>query len=95
MVQAMYLSMGKHHDYRDALRAVNAPVLVLHGGDDILPERTSQEYAALMPNAKFQLLQAAPAKAGSKAGHFLFDDQPEAFAQAVESFLAPTAGKPK
>ena len=88
MVQAMYVSMGKRHDYREALRAVKAPVLVLHGGDDILPESNSREYAALMPNARFQLLQVAPGKPGSQAGHFLFDDQPEAFTRAVEIFLA-------
>ncbi len=95
MVQAMYVSMGKRHDYRDALRALNAPVLVLHGGDDILPESTSREYAALMPNAKFQLLRAVPAKPGGMAGHFLFDDQPQAVAREVETFLAPMAGKTK
>lgn len=91
MVQAMYLSMGKRHDYRGSLRVVTAPVLVLHGGDDMLPETTSREYAALLPKAKFQLLQAAP---GHRAGHFLFDDQPAAFAQAVDTFLA-TAGSRK
>lgn len=83
MVQALYLSMGQRHDYRAALRRVTAPTLVLHGADDFLPD--CGQYAEGMPNARAQVI-AAPA--GGKAGHFLFNDQPELFGQAVQSFLA-------
>ncbi len=35
MPLAVYLSMGRRHDYRDAFRKVAAPVLVIHGRDDL------------------------------------------------------------
>ncbi len=79
MVQALYLSMGRKHDYRSALRAVNAPVLVLHGGLDIQPQAASALYAQVLPNAELRVVP--------EAGHFLFADAPEQFATIVDEFL--------
>ena len=79
MVQAMYLSMGMQHDYRPALKTVKAPVLVLHGEQDLQPVAASQAYAGAFPNAQFQTIK--------NAGHFVYADQPAAFAQAVAGFL--------
>jgi proline iminopeptidase len=80
MVQAIYLGMGTRHDYRPALKAVTAPVLVLHGANDLQPEAASRLYADALPHASFQVI--------SGATHFMFAEQPEAFAAAVASFLA-------
>jgi proline iminopeptidase len=80
MVQAMYMSMGVKHDYRAALKQVNAPVLVIHGDKDLQPEKASRMYADAFPNADFRIIQ--------NAGHFSFQDQPEAFALAVSEFLS-------
>ena len=79
MVQAMYMSMGRKHDYRAALKSVTAPVLVIHGDKDLQPEKASQMYADAFPNAKFQIIQ--------NASHFAFSEQPEAFARVVNEFL--------
>jgi proline iminopeptidase len=79
MVQAMYFSMGQRHDYRDALQAVNAPVLVIHGAEDLQPGETSRVYADAFPNAEFQVIE--------KAGHFAFEEQPAIFADIVAGFL--------
>jgi proline iminopeptidase len=79
MVQAMYFSMGLRHDYRDALRAVNAPVLVIHGADDLQSEETTRVYADTFPNARFQVID--------EAGHFAFEEQPTIFADTVAGFL--------
>jgi proline iminopeptidase len=79
MVQAMYLSMGRRHDYRAALGAVRVPALVVHGESDLMPERVSRMYAECLPNARLRVVQA---------GHFPFDERPEAFAEAVNDFLA-------
>jgi proline iminopeptidase len=79
MVQAMYLSMGRRHDYRDALHKVNAPVLVLHGDRDLQTEEASRLYAEHFPNARFETI--------NRAGHFAYADQPEIFAVKVGSFL--------
>ena len=79
MVHAMYISMGQRHDYRAALKSVNAPVLVIHGDKDLQPEQASRIYADAFPNAEFRVIP--------NAGHFVFNDQPEAFANVVGAFL--------
>ena len=80
MVQAMYFSMGQRHDYRPALKAVTAPVLVLHGANDLPPEAASRMYAQAFPNAQLKVI--------TEATHFPFEEQPEAFGAAVEKFLS-------
>jgi proline iminopeptidase len=79
MVWAMYVSMGTRHDYRGALKNVKAPVLVLHGAEDLQTEAASRGYVDAFPNARFQVIE--------HAGHFAFDEQPTAFAAAVGAFL--------
>jgi proline iminopeptidase len=80
MTHAMYLSMGTRHDYRQALKVVDAPVLVIHGTNDLQPEVTSRVYAELFPNTQFQTIE--------NAGHFPFYTHPEEFAEAAGQFLA-------
>jgi proline iminopeptidase len=79
MVQGMYLSMGVRHDYRAALAAVEAPVLVLHGMNDPQPEAVGRMYADAFPNASLQTL--------GNAGHFMFVEQPDLFAFVIGQFL--------
>lgn len=80
MVWGMYMSMGQRHDYRGTLKTVDAPVLVIHGADDLQSEAASRQYADLFPNAEFVVIQ--------DASHFSFNQQPEQFAQIVGEFLA-------
>ena len=86
MVQALYFSMGKRHDYRPALKQVQAPALVIHGEGDLAPERVSRMYAECLPNSRLHVLKGER----SAAGHFPFSTQPEAFAKVVGEFLAAT-----
>jgi len=78
---AVFLGMGKHHDYSAALRAVKAPVLVIHGANDLQPEAASRNFAALFSNSRFVSVEGA--------GHFVFNDRPEEFAAVVRNFLDP------
>jgi pimeloyl-ACP methyl ester carboxylesterase len=71
--------MGQRHDYSQALRTVNVPVLVIHGADDLQSESASRLYAEAFPNAEFAVIQ--------NASHFSFEEQPEQFAQLVEEFI--------
>jgi len=80
VVQAMYLSMGRWHDYRDPLRRVPAPVLVIHGGRDFQTEAESRMYAESFPHARFVAMR--------DAGHFPFTERPEEFAAITGRFLS-------
>ena len=84
MVQAMYLSMGRWHDYREALRKVTAPVLVIHGARDLQTEAESRAYAQCFPHARFVVIP--------DAGHFPFAGQPDEFASAAGQFLRELNG---
>ncbi len=79
MTLAVYLSMGRRHDWRAPLARVTAPVLVLHGADDLQPESRSRAFAALFPHARFEVIPGA--------GHFSFDQQPREFAARLVQFL--------
>jgi len=79
MVWAMYVSMGTRHDYRGALKDVKAPMLVVHGADDLQPEEASRIYVDAFPNARFHVTEDAT--------HFSFYEQPEEFAAVVGEFL--------
>ncbi|RMF79837.1 MAG: alpha/beta hydrolase [Planctomycetota bacterium] len=79
MPVAAYFSMGLRHDYRAALREVAAPTLVLHGSDDLQPRAVSERYAQLIPFSELRVIAGA--------GHMLFDDRPEEFAETVRGFL--------
>jgi proline iminopeptidase len=79
MVQGMYFSMGMRHDYRAAMKAVTAPVLVVHGEKDLQPEAWSREFAAAFPKARVTVIR--------NAGHFVFYDRPDEFAAEVGKFF--------
>ena len=78
---AAYIGMGKHHDYTAAFRGVTAPVLVIHGGNDLQSEETSRAFGTLFPNSRFVAIPGA--------SHFVFNDRPAEFAAAVRGFLDP------
>ena len=71
-----------HKDRGKALADVDAPVLVIHGADDLQSESASRLYSDAFPNAEFVVIQ--------KASHFSSEQQPEQFAQIVSEFLATT-----
>jgi len=82
MAQAMYFSMGRRHDYRNALKNVKAPVLIIHGERDLQPETASRIYADCFPNSKFHVIE--------NAGHFPYSEQPEQLSIAIKNFLNET-----
>jgi len=80
MVWAQYFSMGQRHDYRSALRGVNAPVLIIHGENDLQSEAASRLYAEAFPNAEIVVIE--------NAGHFSFEERPDVFADVVWEFIS-------
>jgi pimeloyl-ACP methyl ester carboxylesterase len=72
--------VGKRYDYRNGLRTVEAPVLVVRGAEDVFRSGgAGRAYAEVVPNDEVRLVEGA--------GQFPFYSQPEAFAQVVREFL--------
>lgn len=80
MPQAVYISMGRKHDWRRAVAGVRVPVLVLHGERDLQPLEASRAFAAAFPNAEVRVIAGA--------SHFAHLERPAAYAEAVRGFLA-------
>ena len=72
------------YDWRDRLRGLPVPTLVIHGEEDLVPVETARETVALLGNATLELLPGA--------GHLPFWEAPEPFFALVERFLgAPSS----
>lgn len=67
-------------DWREELRHVTAPALVVHGSSDVIPIDSSREWAAALPNARLAVLDGI--------GHFPYLEAPEQFFPTVNTFLA-------
>ena len=78
-VHALYLSLGMKYDLREYVKRIQAPVLVIHGARDIQPEAASRQYAALVQNGIFKVIEGA--------SHFAPEETPEEFASAIRDFL--------
>ncbi len=76
---ACFLSMGMKHDYSEAYRRVQAPVLVLHGANDLQPESVTKALASYFPNSRYVRIEGA--------AHFIYDERPQEFAAEVRRFL--------
>jgi pimeloyl-ACP methyl ester carboxylesterase len=66
-------------DWRDSIRAVGRPRLVVHGREDGIPLSGARAWVEGDPQARLLVL--------SPAGHFPFLEQPEPFFEAVDAFL--------
>lgn len=69
-------------DLWSAMRAVPTPTLLLYGShSNVVTPELAARLGATMPACTVERIE--------NAGHALFTDQPEAFAESVERFLAP------
>ncbi len=67
-------------DWRDSLRDMSAPTLVIHGTADPIPLDAAREWAATLPNARILLMDGV--------GHFPYLEAPDRFFPAVREFAA-------
>jgi len=80
-VAAASRGMALRADATDLLAGITCPTLVIVGEQDVVtPPEVSREYAAQIPNAQLVVIPLA--------GHLSNVEQPEAFLQAIHSFLA-------
>lgn len=76
------------YDWRERLRALSVPTLVIHGERDALPAAVALELSELLPRARHALLP--------DAGHMPFWEAPERFFDVAGAFLAaPSTGPPR
>lgn len=68
-------------DQRDIAASIDIPTLILVGDEDgITPPALSEELSRLIPGSQLQVIAGA--------GHLANAEQPEAFNEAIESFLS-------
>ena len=83
-VFAMYFSAGRSNDYRPALAAITAPTLMVHGEDDLISLPGAKTYLPIKEADFVMIPRESPDR---MAGHFIYDENPNAFALAVGTFL--------
>lgn len=75
MTLATYASLGRRHDWRDVLRRITAPAVVIHGRSDLTPESATRDFASSLPRAEVLVVDA---------GHFALDEAAEPVAAAID-----------
>jgi proline iminopeptidase len=66
-------------DFRPRLAALDVPVLVIQGTDDLVPVEASRAWAASAPDARFLAIEGA--------GHHPYIERPQEFFAAATAFL--------
>lgn len=66
-------------DFRSGLAEMAAPLLVMQGTDDLVPEEASREWAAHAQDARFLRIE--------RAGHHPYLERPKEFFPAANAFL--------
>lgn len=74
-----YKSILELKDFREKIKGMNTPVLVLKGQCDNQPWGATDEYLSLFPNHKFVLIP--------NAGHFINIEQHEIYIREIKGFL--------
>ena len=67
------------YDWRDRIRGLDVPALIVHGEQDLLPVSLTAEWRELLPHARIALIP--------DAGHMPFWEQPHALFPVIEAFL--------
>ncbi len=74
------LEMQKGFDLRVGLKPLQRPVLIIHGHQDPVGQKTAEDIHSLILGSTLVYI--------AKCGHFPWLEQPEAFRRAVSEFLA-------
>ena len=74
------------YDWREQLRALSTPALVVHGEGDALPAIVAVELSQLLQRARLVLIP--------NAGHMPFWEAPQRFFSEIDAFLGPGSPSP-
>lgn len=75
---AISFSIGKRCDYREALRSIKCPTLLIYGEKDLVQKENYNNYIEYLENISVKTLE--------NSGHFLLDESQEA-AKLIRDFL--------
>ncbi len=71
------------YDVKNKLKSFNAPVLILHGADDIVDLKLAKEANNIYPNSKLVIIE--------KSRHYGWLDQKELYLKHISEFLKEKA----
>lgn len=66
-------------DWRQEVTSVRSPTLVIHGEEDLIPEKASREWVVCLPQARLLTIPGA--------GHYPHLEAPELFLSTINQFL--------
>lgn len=72
--------LTKNYDVRAGLRKLSRPVLILHGHQDPMGDKTAENIKALLPSATLRYFH--------KCGHFPWIERPEEMQTVLAAFLS-------
>jgi proline iminopeptidase len=76
---ALFTDLNKNYDLRAGLRAVDRPVLIIHGHQDPIGDKVAEDIHSLIKSSTIVYLE--------KCGHFPWIEQPDAFRKAIAGFV--------
>jgi proline iminopeptidase len=78
LIMGIFQSIGKW-DWREQVKALEVPVLTIHGDHDSIPMEGARTWVYSLPNARLLVIP--------NAGHLPFVEDPELFYSSVDGFL--------
>lgn len=75
----LFGDLSKNYDLRDGLKKLDRPVLIIHGHQDPIGDKTAEDIHGLIAGSKLAYL--------NKCGHFPWLEQPDEFKRVVAEFL--------
>jgi proline iminopeptidase len=76
---ALFTDLNKNYDLRAGLRAVDRPVLIIHGHQDPIGDKVAEDIHSVIKSSTIVYLE--------KCGHFPWIEQPDAFRKAIAGFV--------
>ncbi len=77
---ALFMSLGRSYDHREAFAAVSCPTLLIHADEDlVLADEGIKSYRDAIGDCTVKLIKGA--------GHHCFNDKPDEFEEIVAGFL--------
>lgn len=83
--QLLFNDLGRSYDLRQGLRTLTRPVLIVHGHQDPIGDKTAEDIHALIGGSTLTYLK--------QCGHFPWLEQPDAFRKALAGFLSPAPSR--